>query len=365
VAGAAGAAVPRRPFPRDDQQHRAQQGQVPRLDIVDVTPRPSTEDDVDGEGADREPWAEQQLTLDYGFEGFRDAMYARIVRKVGERRYWETRTKDVADIAQAHITRIHGLLTDPGSPAAKEFDEFLNGLRGNLNESITAHEAIEMLAQHLVTRPVFEALFANYDFTAHNPVAKTMELMLASLDEHPLEAENQQLASFYSSVRRRVEGVTDATGKQRVIVELYDKFFATAFKKTVDRLGIVYTPIEIVDFILHSVDEVLHEEFGQGLTGEGVHILDGFTGTFIVRLLQSGLVTQHDLARKYANELHANEILLLAYYIAAVNIETTYAENAGAGEAAPFPGWSSPTPSSPTRTPTATTSTSSPRTTNG
>lgn len=119
----------------------------------------------------------------------------------------------------------------------------------------------------------------------------------------------------------------DAEGKQRVIVELYDKFFTTAFKKTVDRLGIVYTPIEIVDFILRSADEVLREEFGKGLTDEGVHILDGFTGTgtFIVRLLQSGLITPHDLARKYATELHANEILLLAYYIAAVNIETTYA----------------------------------------
>lgn len=316
-------------------------GKSPRLDIVDVTPRPPAEDavDVTGETDEREPGSEQ-LALDYGFDGFRDAMYARIVRKVGERRYWETWAKDVADIAQAHITRIHGLLADPASPAAKEFDEFLKGLRGNLNESITAHEAIEMLAQHLVTRPVFEALFANYNFTAHNPVAKTMELMLASLDEHALEAENQQLEKFYSSVRRRVEGVTDASGKQRVIVELYDKFFATAFKKTVDRLGIVYTPIEIVDFILRSVDDVLREEFGQGLTSEGVHILDGFTGTgtFIVRLLQSGLITPHDLARKYANELHANEILLLAYYIAAVNIETTYAENTSDGEAAPFPG---------------------------
>ena len=141
-------------------------------------------------------------------------------------------------------------------------------------------------------------------------------------------------------MRRRVEGVDNAEGKQRVIVELYDKFFATAFKKTVDQLGIVYTPVEIVDFILNSADEVLRAEFGQGLTDEGVHILDGFTGTgtFIVRLLQSGLIEPHDLARKYANELHANEILLLAYYIAAVNIETTYADLARASADRPFPG---------------------------
>ena len=124
----------------------------------------------------------------------------------------------------------------------------------------------------------------------------------------------------------RVQGVNTADGRQKLIIQLYDTFFATAFKKTVDKLGIVYTPVEIVDFILKSADQVLREHFGKLLTDEGVHILDGFTGTgtFMVRLLQSGLIRPEDLARKYANELHANEILLLAYYIAAVNIETTY-----------------------------------------
>lgn len=309
-----------------------------RLQIIDVTPRPDRPD----QPAESES---EQLSLDYGFDGFRDAMYARIVQKVGERKYWETWAKDVADIAQAHITRINGLLKDPESNAAKEFEEFLAGLRGNLNEGITRDEAIEMLAQHLITAPVFEALFAGYDFKTHNPVARTMELMLASLDEHNLASEQASLDSFYASVRRRVEGVQDADGKQRVIVELYDTFFATAFKRTVDRLGIVYTPIEIVDFILRSADEVLRAEFGQGLTDEGVHILDGFTGTgtFVTRLLTSGLIEPHDLARKYATELHANEMLLLAYYIAAVNIETTYAALVNGGPAAPgayepFPG---------------------------
>jgi predicted helicase len=317
-----------------------------RLVIDDATPRPESE-----QSGNREERAEQsrrdseQLMLQFDLAEFRDAMYARIVKKVGERKYWEKWAADIADIAQAHITRINGLITDPDSPQAKEFEAFLEGLRGNLNESITADEAVEMLAQHLITRPLFEALFAGYDFAANNPVARTMELMLASLDEHSLEAEQQSLDRFYASVRRRVEGVRDAEGKQRVIVELYDNFFATAFRRTVDRLGIVYTPIEIVDFILNSADQVLREEFGQGLTDEGVHILDGFTGTgtFIVRLLQSGLIEPHDLARKYANELHANEILLLAYYIAAVNIETTYAALANGDGDAPgayeaFPG---------------------------
>jgi predicted helicase len=317
-----------------------------RLIVDDATPRPEIEQPGSAEARqERSRRDSEQLMLQFDLAEFRDAMYARIVKKVGERKYWEKWAADIADIAQAHITRIRGLLAEPDSATAKEFEAFLNGLRGNLNESITADEAIEMLAQHLITRPIFEALFAGYDFARLNPVAQTMELMLASLDDHNLEAEQQSLDRFYASVRRRVEGVRDAEGKQKVIVELYDNFFAGAFKKTVDRLGIVYTPIEIVDFILRSADEVLRKEFGKGLTDEGVHILDGFTGTgtFIVRLLQSGLIEPHDLARKYANELHANEILLLAYYIAAVNIETTYAALAnGDGDAPgtyePFPG---------------------------
>jgi predicted helicase len=283
--------------------------------------------DVTGRGGDNgETKAPKAVQMAFDIEGWRDSIYAKIVTKVGERRYWETWAKDVAEIAQQHIVRIKGLLADTASPAATEFAVFLEGLRGNLNDGITQDDAVEMLAQHLITRPVFDALFAGYDFAATNPVAKSMERMLAVLDEHALDTENASLEKFYASVRSRVEGVDNAEGRQRIIVELYDKFFATAFKKTVDKLGIVYTPVEIVDFILNSADQVLRAEFGQGLTDEGVHILDGFTGTgtFMVRLLQSGLIKPEDLARKYANELHANEILLLAYYIAAVNIETTY-----------------------------------------
>lgn len=306
-----------------------------KIDIVDGTPPPHG--DGEGDGPDSQGPDYVQLPLDYGFDGFRDAMYARIVKKVGERTYWADWAADIADIADAHIKRITGLLA--GSETAKaRFDTFLQGLRGNLNESITSEQAIEMLAQHLITRPVFEALFAGYDFAANNPVAQTMESMLAVLDEHAVGSESATLEGFYDSVRRRVAGVDNAEGRQRILVELYNNFFAKAFKKTVDKLGIVYTPVEIVDFILRSADEVLRQEFGQSLTDEGVHILDGFTGTgtFVVRLLQLGLIEPHDLARKFAEEIHANEILLLAYYIAAINIETTYADLAG--EPAPFPG---------------------------
>jgi predicted helicase len=293
-----------------------------RDDKINVIGIPGPED---GGSGDVGKGVQSSLPLIW-LDEWREAIYAKVVAKVGSRRYWEEWAKDIADIAQRHITRITALLDGGNTTVTSEFDTFLHGLRGNLNENISRSDAVEMLAQHLITRPVFDALFGGYDFAAHNPVAQTMERMLAALDEHSLDNENESLEKFYDSVREKVQGVDKAEGRQKLIVQLYDTFFATAFKKTVDKLGIVYTPVEIVDFILRSADDVLREHFGHGLTDQGVHILDGFvgTGTFIVRLLQLGLITPEDLPRKYAHELHANEILLLAYYIAAVNIETTY-----------------------------------------
>ncbi len=124
----------------------------------------------------------------------------------------------------------------------------------------------------------------------------------------------------------RAEGINNAAGKQKIVVELYDKFFRNAFPRMTERLGIVYTPVEVVDFIIHSVNDLLQQEFGQTLGSEGVHILDPFTGTgtFITRLLQSGLISKAQLPHKYQQEIHCNEIVLLAYYIAAINIESVY-----------------------------------------
>jgi predicted helicase len=183
-----------------------------------------------------------------------------------------------------------------------------------------------MLAQHLITRPVFDALFEGYSFAEHNPVSKVMQAMLDELDQYDLHAENETLDRFYESVRLRAEGIDNAAGKQAIITELYEKFFRLAFPKAAASLGIVYTPVQIVDFIIRSVDHLLATELGASLSDEGVHILDPFTGTgsFVVRLMESGLIRPGDLARKYASEIHANEILLLAYYIAAINIEATY-----------------------------------------
>lgn len=277
---------------------------------------------------------------------WQEAIYTRIVDKVGTRVYWDQWAADVADIATAQITRINAILDAPDTDTklTEQFDQFWKGLRDNLNDSITRADAISMLSQHLITKPIFDALFAGHDFASHNPVSQVMQAMADALDGSGLEAETKRLAKFYDSVRLRAEQVVDAQGKQHLIADLYQKFFQTAFKKQSEALGIVYTPVEVVDFILHAADHAARKHLGRGLTDEGVHILDGFTGTgtFMTRLLQSDLITPKDLARKYNSELHANELMLLAYYIAAVNIETTYhvlaGKTAGQDDYEPFPG---------------------------
>ncbi len=273
------------------------------------------------------------------FDEFSKAIMAKIVKKCGRRDYWQDWATDIAKIAQTHITRITALVEKPGTPERGAFEAFLAEIRDDLNGSISEGEAIEMLAQHIITRPVFDALFEGYSFAQHNPVSLAMQQILDTLHEHNLEKETESLKKFYDSVRRRAEGIDNAKAKQKIVVELYDKFFRNAFPKMTERLGIVYTPVEVVDFIIHSVNEILLTEFGQTLGSKGVHILDPFTGTgtFITRLLQSGLIRPDELEHKYRNEIHANEMVLLAYYIAAINIEATFHGIAG-GDYVPFEG---------------------------
>ena len=267
----------------------------------------------------------QQIAL-FSLEQWQEAIYTKLVDKVGTRTYWEDWADDVATIAENQITRIKALLDGADGTLRTEFDSFVEGLRNNLNDGISDEDAISMLSQHLITAPVFNALFENHDFITHNPVAQVMEKMVKALSKANLETETESLEKFYESVRVRASEVNSASGKQQVIKELYERFFRKAFKKQSEALGIVYTPVEIVDFILRAADDVSKKHFGKGLTDEGVCILDPFAGTstFTVRLLQSGLIKPEDLARKYANELFATEIMLLAYYVSAVNIETTY-----------------------------------------
>lgn len=292
--------------------------------LVGGSVSPSSEQ---GDGSDNNTYIKDSARDAFlNFDEIQGAVYAKMVQKVGSKRYWEQWAQDVASIAERHIASITAMVNIDGSKAQKVFQRYLKGLRKNINPSVTETDAIEMLAQHFITKPVFEALFEGYSFVQNNAISKAMQGMVKILEEQTPKEDNEKLERFYSSVQERAKGIDSAEGRQKVIIELYDKFFKTAFPKTVEKLGIVYTPVEIVDFIINSVNDVLKKNFGRSLSDENVHILDPFTGTgtFIVRLLQSGLIKPEDMGRKYKNELHACEIVLLAYYIASVNIESAY-----------------------------------------
>lgn len=264
----------------------------------------------------------RQLELRFG--SLQDGIYAKMVEKVGDRLYWENWAREIGLIAQKFIERIARVVKEGLHKEA--FVEFLNGLQKNLNPSIDEGQAVEMLAQHMITRPVFDALFKDYQFVKNNAVSRSMQRMLELLESEAMEKDTEVLNKFYENVRMNVGDIDNLEGKQMLIKNLYEKFFKGAFPKTVDKLGIVYTPVECVDFIIHSVDDILRKEFDCSLSDENVHILDPFTGTgtFITRLLQSGLIRPEDLERKYKNEIHCNELVLLAYYIADVNIESVF-----------------------------------------
>lgn len=265
----------------------------------------------------------RQLALRFG--ELKDGIYAKLVEKCGDRLYWENWAKEVGEVAKNFIARITQMVLKEGIHK-EEFDHFLEGLKKNINDSIDGPQAVEMLAQHLITRPVFDALFAEYEFVKNNAVSRSMQHMIELLEDKGLTKDLDVLEKFYDSVKRNVTNIDNLEGKQSIIKSLYEKFFKGAFPLTVEKLGIVYTPVECVDFIIRSVNDILKQEFDTSLTEENVHILDPFTGTgtFITRLLQSGLIKKEDLERKYRKEIHCNEIVLLAYYIADVNIESVF-----------------------------------------
>lgn len=273
----------------------------------------------------------EQTTLTFPAQEWKDGVYAKIVDKVGTREYWDDWSKDIATIAGRHITMIRHLLDEasPESELRTVFAQFVEGLQQTLNPAIDEDQAIEMLAQHLITKPVFDAMFAGHRFTELNPISLAMQNVVDHLNANAaFEKERESLSAFYESVQRRVKDLDNAAAKQHVIKDLYDKFFQNAFPRTAERLGIVFTPVPVVDYILRSADVALRESFGKSLSDEGVSIIEPFvgTGTFITRLLQLGLIRPEDLERKYTRELFANELVLLSYYIAAINIETVYGE---------------------------------------
>ena len=228
---------------------------------------------------DRVPREEEDSQLPLLIAGsveLRDAILARIVDRYSDPRYWETWARNIREIAQRHEARIRALLRTPASGVRHIFDEFLAGIRNNLNDGITEDEAIGMLSQHLITKPVFDALFQEYAFSEHNPVSQAMQSTIEALQERGLEKETEGLDNFYRDVRIRAQGVNTAEGKQQIIAELYERFLRLALPDTAANLGIVYTPTEVVDYIVRSVEDVLQAEFGVSVSDEGVHVLGPF-----------------------------------------------------------------------------------------
>ena len=267
-----------------------------------------------------------------------DAFKAKIVEKVGDRTYWDRWAKDVAKIAVTLEVRIRGLIPDLGDSNGTNsdharirlhFDSLLESMRAATNDSLTESDAVSIVAQHMITEPVLQTLFAGHDFAKSNPVARSLNEFVGMLKGHGLESELERLDGVYRSVRRRAEGLDNSAARRRLLEELYENFFKEALPKAQQRLGIVYTPHELVDFVLRSADYLLRKEFGKSLSDEGVHILDPFAGmgTFIWRLLANReLIRDADLERKFWEELHANEILPLAYYMASINVEESFRE---------------------------------------
>lgn len=282
------------------------------------------DEDINEESNNKD--ADQQEKFGFTEDELSKSIKAKIVDKVGNRDYFEVWARDIAEIAEQHIIRIRSLVTK-GSPEKKlSFKNFLEEIRDDLNPEVTEDEAIEMLAQHVITKPIFNALFAGNDFARDNPVSKAMETVIEQIDATNIRTESRSLDKLYASVQMKVADINSAELKQDYIIKLYNGFFKNAFPRMSKKLGIVYTPVEIVDFINTSVAELVKEEFNLSLSDKNVHILDPFsgTGTFITRLIDSDLINKEKLKYKYENELHANEIVLLAYYIACINIEAVY-----------------------------------------
>lgn len=287
-----------------------------------------------GRGAKKNGYQEHKgqsrIIFDFGQSAvLEEEIKARMVKKVGNRREWADWAEDVADICQEQIKHINNAIeADKTGEAKNALVRYEKELRATLNDGISRDEIIEMLAQHVVIKPVMDAIFSaeEYPFTEKNPIAAAMSAMMETLDKGVTRKTEMLLSGFYQAVKMRVRNITKPEERQVLIVELFDKFFKKAFPKMQDKLGIVYTPIEIVDFINKSVADVLQKEFNANIGDEGIHILDPFTGTgtFITRMMQSGLIEKDKLPYKYKHDLHANEIVPLAYYIASMNVESVY-----------------------------------------
>ncbi len=252
-----------------------------------------------------------------------DAMYNVMPTKLGDRNYWENFTKKTGNIARTLNNRLK-MIFDKNP---EFFHGFLDSLRGNIHQSIREDEALDMITSHIITKPIFDALFGD---NIKNPIAKALDKMVQKLATLGLEGETKDLKNLYESVKTEALHAKSQKSQQELIKNLYNTFFKEAFKKQSEKLGIVYTPIEVVDFILRATNGILKKHFNTDFNDQSITIFDPFTGTgsFIARLLskENALISDEALKEKFQKNLFAFDIVLLSYYIALINI-TQAAQN--------------------------------------
>ncbi len=252
-----------------------------------------------------------------------DAMYNVMPTKLGDRNYWENFTKKTGNIARTLNNRLK-MIFDKNP---EFFHDFLNSLRENIHQNIKEEEALDMITSHIITKPIFDALFGD---NIQNPIAKALDKMVQKLATLGLEGETKDLKNLYESVKTEAMHAKSQKSQQELIKNLYNTFFKEAFKKQSEKLGIVYTPIEVVDFILRATNGILKKHFNTDFNDKNITIFDPFTGTgsFIARLLskENDLISDEALKEKFLNHCFAFDIVLLAYYIALINI-TQVAQN--------------------------------------
>ncbi len=252
-----------------------------------------------------------------------DAMYNVMPTKLGDRNYWENFTKKTGNIART----LNNRLKDIFEKNPEFFHGFLTSLRENIHQSIREDEALDMITSHIITKPIFDALFGD---NIQNPIAKALDKMVLKLSTLGLEGETKDLKNLYESVKTEALHAKSQKSQQELIKNLYNTFFKEAFKKQSEKLGIVYTPIEVVDFILRATNGILKKHFNTDFNDKNITIFDPFTGTgsFIARLLskENALISDEALKEKFQKNLFAFDIVLLSYYIALINI-TQAAQN--------------------------------------
>nr|WP_232258175.1 DEAD/DEAH box helicase [Helicobacter pylori] len=252
-----------------------------------------------------------------------NAVYNVMPTKLGDRNYWENFAKKTGNIARTLNERLKQLF----GKNPEIFDNFLTSLRGNIHQSIKEEEALDMIISHIITKPIFDAIFGD---NIQNPIAKALDKMVKKLSDLGLEGETKDLKNLYESVKTEAARAKSQKSQQELIKNLYNTFFKEAFRKQSEKLGIVYTPIEVVDFILRATNGILKKHFNTDFNDKNITIFDPFTGTgsFIARLLskESDLISDEALKEKFQNHLFAFDIVLLSYYIALINI-TQAAQN--------------------------------------